>query len=94
MFFSKVSTVTPVKPALDVSPSDNATESSQPNSLLHSSSAQTSTEDPGKCGRIEISAGVWECMKKESCRFSYSYGGDVFCKHPGTIANTEKNRET
>ena len=44
-----------------------------------------SARDPSKCERLKISEGVWECLRKGACKFSYSYGGDRFCKHPTAI---------
>ena len=45
-----------------------------------------SVRDPSSCNRLKVSEGVWECLRKGSCKFSYCYGGDVFCKHPAAIA--------
>lgn len=49
------------------------------------STTRYTARDPGKCIRLKISEGVFECLRKGKCRFSYSYGGDKFCKHPSVI---------
>lgn len=45
-----------------------------------------SARNPDECNRLKISEGVWECLRKGPCKFSYCYGGDVFCKHPITMS--------
>jgi len=53
---------------------------------LNSKSTRYSARDPSQCKRLKISEGVWECLRKGACKFSYCYGGDRFCKHPATLA--------
>ena len=56
---------------------------------LNNKSILYSARDPSKCNRLKISEGVWECLRRGACKYSYCYGGDRFCKHPNTVINTK-----
>lgn len=36
------------------------------------------------CKHSFISGDVCECLERRKCKYAYSYGGDVFCKHPSS----------
>ena len=38
--------------------------------------------DLNNCKHNFILEGVCECLEMRRCKHAYTYGGDVFCKHP------------
>ena len=46
----------------------------------HAGNSPVALDDP--CKKIKVNDVLWECIESRECVYRYSYGGDVFCKHP------------
>lgn len=49
--------------------------------------------DFNNCKHSFIWHDVCECLEGKQCKFAYSYGGDVFCKHPSASLEGKQDVE-